>query len=73
MIKSLAIKNSCVVEYKYDRLPSKLKPWYKYALDFIKVIKSKTHKIIYANNILKCYVMENEPFPNIEIEFFEKP
>jgi hypothetical protein len=23
------------LEYKVDRLPSKLKPWYKYAYDFI--------------------------------------
>ena len=23
------------LEYKYDRLPSKLKPWYKYAYDFV--------------------------------------
>ena len=57
------------LEYKFDRLPSKLKPWYKYAYDFIQITKQKTPRIIYANNLLKCYFMENEPLNSIEIEF----
>jgi len=48
-----------------------LKPWYKYAYDFVKVIKSKTPKVIYANDVLKCYLMENDPLPNAEVEFIE--
>jgi hypothetical protein len=58
-----------VLEYHFDRLPSKLKPWYKYAYDFIRVTKSKTPRIIFANNILKCYYMENSPSNSVEIEF----
>ena len=27
------------LEYKVDRLPSKLKAWYKYAYDFIQITK----------------------------------
>jgi len=42
-------------------------------MDFIKILKSKTPKIIYANDILKCYMMENEPLSNIEIEFISDP
>ena len=57
------------LEYKFDRLPSKLKPWYKYAYDFIQITKQKTPRIIYANNLLKCYFMENEPLNSIEIEY----
>lgn len=70
-IKSLALKGNYEVEYKFERLPSKLKPWYKYGMDFVRVMKSKTPKIIYGNDILKCYMMENEPLANIEIEFLE--
>ncbi len=58
-----------IIEYKFERLPSKLKPWYKYASDFIRVTKSKTPRIIYANNILKCYYMENDPLNSFEVEF----
>ncbi|CDW87869.1 serine threonine-protein kinase plk4-like [Stylonychia lemnae] len=72
-IKSLALENDYEVQYRFDRLPSKLKPWYKYAMDFVKVMKSKTPKIIYANEVLKCYMMENEPLANIEIEFLTQP
>ena len=57
------------LEYKFDRLPSKLKPWYKYASDFVNVTKLKTPRIIYANNVLKCYFMENDPFNTCEVEF----
>ena len=57
------------LEYKFERLPSKLKPWYKYAYDFVKITQSKTPKIIYANNMLKCYCMENDPLNSFEIEF----
>ena len=67
-MKSLSIKNY-QMEYKFDRLPSKLKPWYKYAYDFIQIAKSKTPKIIYANDFLKCYFMENDPLNSVEIEF----
>ena len=58
-----------IIEYKFERLPSKLKPWYKYASDFIRVTKSKTPRIIYANNILKCYYMEDDPLNSFEVEF----
>lgn len=57
------------IEYKFERLPSKLKPWYKYAFDFIRITKSKTPRIIYGNNILKCYFMEDDPLNSIEVEF----
>lgn len=57
------------LEYSFDRLPSKLKPWYKYASDFVRVTKQKTARIIYANNLLKCYYMENDPANTCEVEF----
>lgn len=53
ILKSMCIKNS-ELEYRFEKLPSKLKAWYKYAVDFISIIKSKTPKIIYANRVLKC-------------------
>jgi hypothetical protein len=68
-IKSLALKNNCQVEYKFERLPTKLKPWYKYAMDFVQVIRQKTPKIIYATKLLKCYMMENDPLNTVELEF----
>ena len=68
LVKSLAIKDY-EVEYKFERLPTKLKPWYQYAYDFIRLIKTKTPKVIYANNLLKCTLMDNEPLPNVEIDF----
>jgi hypothetical protein len=33
------------------------------------VTKSKTPRIIYANNILKCYYMEDDPLNSFEVEF----
>jgi hypothetical protein len=67
----LAFKNNCDIEYRFERLPTKLRPWYKYAMDFVKITRSKTPKIIYANKFLKCYMMENEPLATIEINFTE--
>jgi hypothetical protein len=64
-----AVSKYGTLEYRFERLPSKLRPWYKYAFDFVKITKQKTPRIIYANNILKCYFMENEPLNSIEIEF----
>ena len=66
VVKSLSIKNYNL-EYKFERLPSKLKAWYKYAYDFVRITKSKTPKVIYANDFLKCFFMENDPLNNIEI------
>lgn len=57
------------IEYKFDRLPSKLRPWYKYASEFVNVIKKLTPKVVYADHILKCSLMENEPLPNVEVGF----
>ena len=34
-------------------------------------MKCKTPRIIYANDVLKCYMMENEPLANVEVEFNE--
>lgn len=62
-----------LLEYKFERLPSKLKPWYKYASEFVKVTKLKTPRVIYANNILKCYLMENDPLNSCEVEFSVPP
>eukprot|EP00347_Sterkiella_histriomuscorum_P000501 403375608 len=71
-LKSLAQKNKFTVNYRYEKLPSKLKPWYKYAIDFVNVFRQKTPNIIYANDQQECYMMEKEPFSNIEIEFLDK-
>ena len=68
IVKSLQLKNY-EIEYKFERLPSKLKPWYKYASEFVNVVKKLTPKIVFINNMCKCTVMENEPLPNVEIEF----
>jgi hypothetical protein len=64
-----SIKISALFEYKFEKLPSKLRPWYKYAMDFVKVTRQKTPRIIYANNLLKCYFMENDPLNTLEIEY----
>jgi polo-like kinase 4 len=64
----MCIKNS-ELEYRFEKLPSKLKVWYQYAYDFINIIKSKTPKIIYATDISKCYLMQNDPLPNLEVIF----
>lgn len=64
-----ALSKYGVLEYKFERLPSKLKPWYKYASEFVKVTKLKTPRVIYANNLLKCYLMENDPLNTCEVEF----
>ncbi len=69
-MKSIAATSKYgTLEYKFERLPSKLKPWYKYAMDFVRVTRQKTPRIIYANNLLKCYFMENDPLNSIEVEF----
>ena len=60
-----------MVNYRFERLPSKLKPWYKYAFDFVDVLQKKTPKILFANECLKGYLMENKPLPNIEIDFVD--
>ena len=70
LMKSVSVNSKYgTLEYKFERLPSKLKPWYKYAYDFIRITRSKTPRIIYANNLLKCYLMENQPLNNVEVEF----
>ena len=53
-------------------MPSKLRPWYKYAMDFVAVVRSKTPRIVYANDFLKCYLMDNPPLANIEIEYKDR-
>jgi hypothetical protein len=58
-------------EYKFEKIPYKLRPWYKYAMDFVKVTRQKTSRIIYANNLLTCHFMENDPLNSIEIEFIK--
>ena len=58
-----------ILEYRFERLPSKLKPWYRYASEFVRVTKLKTPRIIYANNLLKCSLMENDPLNSCEVEF----
>lgn len=66
-----AVSKYGTLDYKFERLPSKLKPWYKYAFEFIRVTRLKTPRIIYGNNVLKCFMMENDPLNSFEIEFFK--
>lgn len=61
-----------VLEYRFERLPAKLRPWYRYAYEFVRVARSKTPRIIYANNCLKCTLMDNEPLNSIEVEFYQQ-
>jgi len=62
---------SAPFEYKFEKIPYKLRPWYKYTMDFVKVTRQKTSRIIYANNLLTCHFMENDPLNSIEIEFIK--
>jgi len=38
-------------------------------MDFIKATRQKTSRIIYANNLLTCHFMENDPLNSMEVEF----
>lgn len=71
LIKSLAFKNNCDIEYRFERLPTKLRPWYKYAMDFTNVIRKKTPKVIYLSKYLKCLMMEDSPLNSLELTFTE--
>lgn len=53
-------------------MPAKFHSIYKYASDFVEVLRSKTPKIIYKTSEVKCYLMENDPFYNFEIKFADK-
>ncbi|TNV72620.1 hypothetical protein FGO68_gene7458 [Halteria grandinella] len=64
-----AISKFGTLEYKFERLPTRLRPWYKYVLDFVTLVRLKTPRIIYANNLLKCTMMEDDPHNSFEIEF----
>eukprot|EP00831_Metopus_contortus_P047144 TRINITY_DN37973_c0_g1_i2.p1 TRINITY_DN37973_c0_g1~~TRINITY_DN37973_c0_g1_i2.p1 ORF type:complete len:140 (+),score=9.91 TRINITY_DN37973_c0_g1_i2:1-420(+) len=42
---------------------------FKYASDFVTVLRSKTPKIVFTSSDFRCVMMENEPFPNYELFF----
>jgi hypothetical protein len=66
-----AISKYGILEYKFERLPHKLRPWYKYVSDFVALNRTKTPRIIYANNVLKCCMMENDPKNTFEVDFIK--
>ena len=57
----------CNMEYSLQDLPSKLYPVYKYAYDFVNVLRSKTPKIVYKCKEYRFSLMENEPCHNCEL------
>ncbi len=38
-------------------------------MDFVKATRQKTSRIIFANNLLTCHFMENDPLNSIEVDF----
>ena len=57
----------CNMEYDLLELPHKLYPAYKYAYDFVNVLRSKTPKVIYKCTEYKFFLMENDPYHNCEL------
>jgi len=58
IIESRKKPGAYVHEYRFDKgLPSKLLPWYKYAADFVNVVRSKTPQIIFEDPLLACALM----------------
>jgi len=57
----------CNMEYNLCNLPNRLRSAYKYAFDFVNVLRSKTPKIIYKCIEYKFCLMENEPYHSCEL------
>jgi len=57
----------CTIEYDLLDLPHRLHPCYKYASDFVNVLRSKTPKVILKCTEYKFLLMENEPCHNCEL------
>eukprot|EP01022_Parablepharisma_sp_SALTPOND_P012070 TRINITY_DN1541_c0_g1_i1.p1 TRINITY_DN1541_c0_g1~~TRINITY_DN1541_c0_g1_i1.p1 ORF type:complete len:577 (-),score=55.72 TRINITY_DN1541_c0_g1_i1:5153-6883(-) len=57
----------CNMEYDLNDLPHKLYPAYKYAFDFVNILKSKTPKVVYKSSECKFLLMENEPCHSCEL------
>ena len=68
IVKSKVISN-VVYEYSFANLPSKFIPFYKYASDFVNVLRSKTPKIVLITSNGTFKLMDNEPYHNFECKF----
>lgn len=60
------VVDGCVLEFNLSTLPKQFASIYKYAYDFVNILKSKTPKVILRGDDYKCYLMENEPLHNVE-------
>ncbi len=57
----------CSMEYDLASLPHKLQPMYKYASDFVNVLRCKTPKVSLRCTEYRFLLMENEPCHNCEL------
>jgi len=59
--------SDCNMQYEMPNIPHYLHPAYKYAYDFVNVLKLKIPKVICKNSEYVFYMMDNEPHQNCEL------
>ncbi len=62
---------SGVSVFSYESLPDKYWKKYMYASRFVAMVKAKTPKVTYYSDRAKVFVMENEPDPDYEANFYQ--
>jgi len=57
----------CITEFNLANLPSQFASIYKYAYDFVSLLRTKTPKVTIKMENCKISLMDNEPYHNIEM------
>ncbi|XP_016058812.1 PREDICTED: serine/threonine-protein kinase PLK4 [Miniopterus natalensis] len=60
-----------ISRYSFDNLPEKYWRKYQYASRFVQLVRSKSPKITYFTKYAKCVLMENSPYADFEVWFYD--